>query len=173
MIELEAMKPLPTEYVFSKVNLSWQEVAWGFEMGWLDWTSLVQFAQKHLKKGTSDVAVATLATLRKDQSREAGKLARTLAQAEELLPEDVIRSKWQYLVLEKISEDWSWENQKIRIEEAFAEFNYPSDMKSFIGFMPASPETKKEWEKGANPEKLLQKRVREYLESARKRFHKP
>lgn len=173
MIELEAMKPLPTEYVLAKVNLSWQEAAWGFEMGWLDWTSLVKFAQKQLKNGIADAAVATLAALGKEQSREAGKLARILAQAEEHLPEDIIRSKWQYLVLEKISEDWPWENQKIRIEEAFAEFDYPSDMKSFIGFMPASPETKKEWAKGTDPEKLLQKRVREYLESARKRFHKP
>lgn len=172
MIELEAMKPLPTKYVFSKVILTWREAVWGVEKGWLDWTALVELAKSQLNQGTTINALASLAALRKDQSREVGKLASALARIEKPLPEDAVRGKWQYLVLEKIHLDWPWKDQKIRIEEAFAEFDYPIDMKNFVGFMPAGPETTREWDRGVDPEELLQKRVREYLESARNRFRK-
>lgn len=104
---------------------------------------------------------------------EAVKWAKAIAATEPPAEEEAIRSKWQFLVIDKIATDWPWDDQKIRLEEAYAEFEYPPDMKGFIGFIPASAETQKTWTDGTDPETLLQERVREYLESARKKFLKP
>lgn len=170
MIELNELKPVPVEFIGDKTTLSWREAIWGYERGWLGWRSLVELAQSQLAANGADIELlGRLRALGKDDSHEAGDIARLLATAE--TGSDNPTQKWLYIVLswlfskrEEISDYWTV------IEEIYAEFDYPSAIKKFVRYEPVSPEDKAAWSSYTAPEGYMLDQWRKYLEEASKKY---
>jgi hypothetical protein len=165
-------QPLPLEFVFNHVSLTWRELLWGYEHGWADWTCLRELAVRQLcNEEQSKPALVELAGLLDIDASAAGGLARTVAMDEPTAPEDDIRKKWLFLILL-----WIFENRDHFIdpldlvEEIFCDFDHPLDIVKFIRYMPAQQDYDPRQHSTAENEERLLTYWREYLTNAERLY---
>lgn len=126
---------LDGEYVFKKAPwLSWKEVLYGFEHGYINCGGVSIYACESLTKNSS-VNEYELASLQCDDFLTVSDLLRNLAGDE--LDEKNPSEAWIYLLLM-----WVFDNKESccdpfeLVDLVCAEFNYPDELLSLIGYMP-------------------------------------
>ena len=109
------LQPLPTDFVLSHVSLTWREILWGYDHGWINCKGLTELATRRLTTNDpTPPAEVELAGLVVGESSRARALAEELASQERPLSDEVIKRKWLYLILR-----WLFENRE-RAADPFA-----------------------------------------------------
>lgn len=127
---------IPYDFVRDRIPFSWRAVHFGLENELLD-----PDAPKELAVGQIGEIEEPSSALLKLASASEGEtnmeLIGQMAASEPESPEENIREMWLYLVLA-----WIYEHQNEyadplqRVEEVYADFDYPERIASFVRYMP-------------------------------------
>lgn len=128
---------LDYDFVSNKVKLTWKDILYAIKRNLLSPDSAITHAVAQISKTEEyDQLLFDLASLFKGESVQ--PYLDKLARLEEGLDESALNEKWLYLVL-----DWTFENKDKytdplgRVEEIYADFNYPEAIVSFVRYMPS------------------------------------
>jgi len=129
--------PIPLSFVQNRLVLTWPDVAWGFQNGWLDAASVVDHAVSQLAENeAASSPMIDLAGLTRSELTEVPfLLERIVTKAAE--SSVTSQRKWLYLTLA-----WFYENRAELedplgvVEQLYADFDYPTEISSFVRFMP-------------------------------------
>lgn len=153
----QPVRPLPLDFITSRVRLVPGEIAVGYRSGYLDDQTVVRLAEGDLAAGVSEIpAVEELALLLSDDFDRVPALVSQVESTAEAGPDP--RRVWLYLVLAWLHEhrDLSADPMS-EIEAVYAEFDYPHEMEGFVPFLPAPPGQ-------ASGPQAVEERWRAYLE---------
>lgn len=130
-------KPIPYSFICQHTALSWQDTLWGYNHQLIGWMDVVAIAECRLLHGSESPIEIELALLGKSATHLVGELLRSLAINEPAEPSPSSDKKWLYLVLA-----WLYKNKNsipdpLRVvEDIYADFDYPSEIESFVRYMP-------------------------------------
>lgn len=166
------LQPLPTDFVLSHVSLTWREILWGYDHGWINWEGLTALATRQLvPNDPTPPAEVELAGLVVEESTRARDLAEDLASQERSLSEEVIRKKWLYLILR-----WLFENREraadpfALVDELYSDFDYPDEIAPFVRYMPPEDGYDPSKHSGTENYDHMLQQWRDYLIAAEKQF---
>lgn len=165
----------PTSYILEKVHLMWAEVLWGYEHEFLNLSSVVEIAVNSLVESSDAPLVIELAGLTEKDYWRVKEILRELSDDTSSPTTGYEFKKWLYLVLDWIYTNLdSFADPLAKVEEVYADFNYPQEMEQFIRYMP---ETDSSYDPSKhtleeNYQRLYQK-WREYLIQAKKELGNP
>ena len=157
---------IPYQFIRERLVLTWTDVAWGFQNGWLQADAVVTYAVEKLAEGDeADAAEVELAGLMP------AELARVPALLDEVVKSkgadySTAKANWLYLVLAWVFENRNDSDDPLGlVEEIYADFNYPSEIRNFVRYMP--PEDGYEAKAHAHKENLnrLFREWESYLDS--------
>ncbi|MES2462004.1 MAG: DUF2247 family protein [Armatimonadota bacterium] len=128
-----------TDFITKNIPLTWSDVLWGYEKQLIGWRVPIEIANVRLKTDTSfDLLEFELAGVQKDQDWKVGQIIEELSR-KEAIPKLVSKEKWLFLTLL-----WLYENQDSiegslrKVEEVYANFDYPEEIVAFVNFMGPS-----------------------------------
>jgi len=126
------------DFVLRQLPLSWQDIKWGYDHGWLSATGVVDYAIARAGEGYDESSTAvTLAGLSPRELAEVTALLYALAQNEENNDEAESMKKWLCLILTWVYGQRDQLPDPLGVvEELYADFNYPVEMRSFVRYMP-------------------------------------
>ena len=160
---------IPYKFVISRTSLSWQEVSYAIQQGFLTPHSAVEHANEIIK--SHDVfpdSILELASLNKGDPVH--ELLEELMASERLLSAECISNKWLYLLLAWIFENRkSYEDALAVVEGIYADFDYPEGIESFVRYMPG--ESSGAGDGQENLDRLFA-RWEEYLKNESKKYLK-
>lgn len=130
--------PIPFSFVRDRLGLTWADVAWGSQRGWLDAAGVVEYAVAQLA-GDDDAspALVELAGLtRSEFAKMPFLLEKVVGEAgPETNPDS--ESKWLYLVLAWIYDRRAELSDPLGVvEQLYADFGYPAELRGFVRYMP-------------------------------------
>ena len=130
------MQPIPWSFINSIANLSWRDVAWGYQNGYLNATKVIEFAWDRLSNGEESADIIELAGILPSEEEALRnllfKVAGSAANKES-------QKQWLILVL-----SWLYENQTSmsdtldEIVSIYADFDYPEELVPFVRYMPTT-----------------------------------
>lgn len=127
---------VPYEFVNARTKLTWQELRYGIEAGYLPAYAAVHHAVNEIENAKEpNDSLLELAWLQKGDDVHEYLDALADREAQQVLIS--IRDKWLYLLLA-----WNYENRNQikdplqRVEEIHAEFDYPESISAFVRYMP-------------------------------------
>jgi hypothetical protein len=134
------MKPIPMPFVFihQRLDLTWPDVAWGFQNGWLDAAGAVDFAvSRLLDSSNASPEELGLASLAQDEFAKVPLLIDQAIKAARPDGDADSPGKWLYLILA-----WFYEHRGELVdalgvvEELYADFGYPEELRGFVRYLP-------------------------------------
>jgi hypothetical protein len=154
---------IPYRFVRDRVRLSWREVRFGLENELLDPEVPVELAGDRVAE-IADPSAALVELAGAGKNEPTLEIVEQLAQSEPEPPENEIRDKWLYLVLAWIYERRDEISDPLqRVEEVYADFDYPERIATFVRYMPMDGEDLGSRE--ANERRLFE-RWKRYLDQA-------
>lgn len=162
-------RPIPFSFVRIHLDLTWDDVLWGLQEGWLEPASVVEYAVSRLEEDKDcDSSVVDLAGLTAGELAQVSTLLEGVASGPDGQQQAESRKRWLYLAL-----SWVYEHSEDFpdplgiVEELYADFDYPQEMRSFVRYMP--PEDDYEPQAHTTTENIdrLFKKWREYLDLQR------
>lgn len=132
------LKPLPPAFVLGETNLTWTEALWGYNRQIVLPVLLVELALKKCAEAQEgDPVEIRLAGLLRGERTEAPFLAAELAAKEGEQSSERIARKWLYLMLLWLHRNMSQFPKPLeRVEEVYADFEYPLEIANFVYYMP-------------------------------------
>lgn len=133
----------------------------------MGWSDIVNIATDRLCAGSNDPLEIELASLNKSEAYQVGDLLRKLASSSRDENCGLAQRKWLYLILA-----WLFKNKEIihdalgDVETIYAEFDYPSEIESFVRYMPVTDGYDPSIHSKNENEKRLFDNWRKYLEAA-------
>ncbi len=161
------LTPIPFSFVQDRLGLTWADVAWGYQKGWLDAAGVVESAVAQLARDDdARAALIELAGLTRSEFSEVPLLLEKVVgeQGAETNPDP--ERKWLFLVLA-----WAYDHRAELsdplgiVEQVYADFGYPVELRGFVRYMP--PEDHYEPHTNSQAENIarLFSRWKEYLSS--------
>jgi hypothetical protein len=167
------LSPIPYLFVCEHTKLSWRDALWGYEHQLIGWSTIVDLAMEKLYSGSNDPLEIELASLTKMETYQVGDLLRKIANATPEESSILVQRKWLYLLLA-----WLFENKASvsdpleEVETIYANFDYPSEIESFIRYMPVTDDYDPSAHTKDENEARLFDKWREYLINAQSEFNK-
>ena len=155
---------IPSSFLRNRIHLSWRDVLWGYKHQMLGWSTPVDLATDRLSAGSNDSLEIELAGLQKSEAHQVGQILQKLAEKEKTTDIDLTKRKWLYLTL-----SWLFENRAnildplSHVETIYADFDYPSEIKGFVKYMPATGGYNPSQHSKAENEERLFEQWRKYL----------
>jgi hypothetical protein len=124
---------IPVDFVRSRSPLTWREVEFGLQHGWLAAQAAIDLAIDQVMGGNESSDVAELASVLPHEEHNVPELVHRLAERDPECSKD----KWLFLLL-----SWLYENRTAfeepleLVEELYADFDYPEEIASFVRYMP-------------------------------------
>ncbi len=162
------------QFLLEKIPLTWTDLLWGYEKQFFGWRLPTEIANARLKTTPSFNALEfELAGVQKDQDWKVGRLLGALSK-QESVPESVSQERWLYVTLLRLYENQgSTADTLRRIEEVYADFDYPVEIISFVNFM-APTALSDGWDSSVHTvlenQNQMVKRWKDYLDRTRPRF---
>lgn len=127
---------IPYAFVRDRTRLSWRGVCFGLQNELLDPEAPRDMAVDQIAEFEEPSStLLELASVKKGERTM--ELVEQLAVAETPSPEEKIRERWLYLVLAWIYEHRNECSDPLqRVEEVYADFDYPERIASFVRYMP-------------------------------------
>ena len=129
------IKP-PLSFLLEYSVLNWNDIVWAYRRKLIDWTVVVDFASKSMEDDIVTSNILEIAWISKEDAHRIGALLDEFP----IVPkyeEAAIRKKWLYLILAWIFECRDKISHPLKVVEAvYADFDYPEEIQSFIGYMP-------------------------------------
>jgi len=127
---------IPYRFIHERTPMSWRDIRFGLKNELLDPHAAVEMAVEQLGE-REDPTGALIKLAWPDNYDPVELLVEELAEAEPPASEEEIRKKWLYLVLAWIYEHRDEDPDPLqRVEEVYADFDYPEEIASFVGYMP-------------------------------------
>lgn len=121
----------------TKTNWSWQELLYGMENKIIDRSEVINFATHVLDEGilgfdwVLKIAIA-------DEYEDILPYIHELINLEDSEDNIMIQDKWRYAILKELyAKKSNYEDFNEKVEEIYADSDYPEDMAGFIGYMPS------------------------------------
>ena len=132
------LTPVPFSFI-KNVSLSWRDALWGYERQLIGWSGIVDFAVDRVSAGSDNPLEIELSGLGKSETQQVGELLRALANRELDKKCETAEKKWLFLVLAWLFERRADVSDPLsEVETIYADFDYPSEIESFVGYMPAT-----------------------------------
>lgn len=130
---------IPSEYVAQRVALTPDEVVYGVRHEWLGAQDAARYAMRVLGEAGVSADLEPLALL--DGQAVLGELLDEIDRLEKRAPcTDNSKLVWLFLALSWLREHESdFDDSMHAIEMLYADFGYPTEMESFVPFLPAPP----------------------------------
>lgn len=158
---------IPSDFVLGRTRLSWAEARYGWDHGWFDAESICALAINALEeKAENDPLEARLAGLRDDEMWALPDLVEKLAHAEPESSLEQLKKKWLCLILA-----WLYESRTEfgdpfdLIDEIYANFDYPEEIKGLVSYMPVSESTSTPPYNSETPKERMLRLWKEYVET--------
>ncbi|MGX7420345.1 DUF2247 family protein [Carnobacterium gallinarum] len=142
----------------AKIKWDWRELLFGVENNIIGRNDVINYATHILDEGilgfdlVLKVAIAT-------EYEDILPYIHELSKLENFEDNQAIEDKWRYVILKELHDKKSdYDNFNEKVEEIYADFDYPEDMAGFIGYMPSID--------GRNMEESWQ----EYLTSSKEKY---
>jgi hypothetical protein len=141
------------------VPLDAEDLAYGFERGYIEAQDVVILATCGVNAGSSDPVLLELVALLADQTSRVPEVLTMLDDPERIHDPRESARKWLYLALKAAYVCRAELSDPLGVvEQIYSDFDYPSIVAPFVRYMPLSPGT-------AAGEKALLKRWQSYLEA--------
>lgn len=133
------IKPIPGSFLRGQVGLTFSDMLWGYEHQMIGWSGVVDLADKWLDTEIEDPRIVELTTIDKSHTFRVGELLRQLAGSMGAETEAIARSKWLRIILA-----WLFLNKDLmsdplgEVEMIYADFDYPSEIETFVRYMPCT-----------------------------------
>jgi len=159
------------EFCLSLSSLTWPEFLWGLEKGILTWKDAIELATRRGQgKQLSLPQETKLSSLQKVDAGLVNDLVRQLAEAEGQDPKSV-KEKWLYLLLAWIYEQRAATDDPLgEVERIYADFDYPSELESFVRYMPVTDKYNPKAHSATENHARLMSKWKAFLEDRRRRF---
>src|SRR5262245_29014704 len=128
---------IPHSFIRGRIPMTWRDVLFGLEQELLDPSAPADFAWEQLT-GQQDFEPELVDLARLEKWAPSRWLVETLARREQGQAPEETQRKWLYLVLA-----WFFEHRDEiadplgRVELVYADFGYPAEIESFVGYMPS------------------------------------
>lgn len=130
-------RPIPLHSLYDLPPLNWPDIEYGYSRRWLGWRTVTDIAANRGEQGDADPLELELAGVGKDTDWKIGDLIHRLAAKEPHKNESDIAEKWLFVALKWLYENRAqFKNALREVEELYAEFDYPSSISQFVGFLP-------------------------------------
>jgi len=130
--------PIPSEFIYSMTSLSWCDIKFGCEYKFIIQNIPIKKAEDTVLTGIYTTAELDLSFQLPDCC-DVVPFLKELCLTSELDDESMIKRKWLFIIL-----SWLWENRNnfneplAEVESIYADFSYPSEIESFVRYMPAT-----------------------------------
>ncbi len=159
--------PIPFYFVRDRLELTWQDVAWGYRSGWFDAVSVVAHAVTQLAEDQdASLEVVELAGITQAELADVPFLLEKVTSTSETEGSTASQDKWLYLVLAWVYEHRAEATDPLGlVEQLYADFGYPEEIRAFVRYMP--PEGRYEPQAHTHAENVarLLSKWAEYLDS--------
>lgn len=129
--------PIPPEFIYSITSLSWCDIRWGYECKFITQSIPIKKAEETVLTGIYTLTELDL-SFQYPNCSDIAHFLKELCPVCELDDESMIKRKWLFIVL-----SWLWSNRNdfneplAEVENIYADFSYPSEIESFVRYMPA------------------------------------
>lgn len=162
-------KPLAIRNASELPPLTWSELLYGFLQGYIGWKTVVDYASKKTDEGDLEADVIELAFVGKEDAWKVGDLLARLAvqKAESSHRNSAI---WLFIFLQ-----WLFDNKDefqdplMEIEEVYADFNYPEEMREFVRYMPPNDGYRPDLHTAEENKQRLYAKWKQYLDEWQRR----
>lgn len=128
---------LSLSFILDKVTLNWAEVLWGYEQGYLSWSSIIQLAEQRLTEGSENPSEIELASFTKEQASQVNDRLRDFVGTIPSDSQEQIKKKWLFLVLAWVYEKRTNFPEPLEtVEIIYSDFDYPEEISNFVRYMP-------------------------------------
>lgn len=124
---------LPSTYIRPRAHLTWREVEFGVQNGWLTDEEAIELAIDRVTAGDDSPDAVELASVLPHEKYKVPEIVRRLAEREPECSKD----KWLFLLLA-----WLYEHRDAVedplgvVEELYADFGYPEKIAGLVRYMP-------------------------------------
>jgi len=130
-------KPIPLRSLYDLPPLSWKDIEYGYAHQLMGWRTITDIAVNKVEQGSANPLELELAGVGKDTDWKISDLVHRLANGEPPQGESEVAEKWLFVALKWLYENRSdFQNPLREVEEIYAEFDYPSAVSQFVGFLP-------------------------------------
>ncbi len=129
---------VPNSFIYSCVDLCWRDVRWGYERRLVGWKLVVEFADFNVSNGSVESLEIDLICLGEIDIREIEEKMYLLSEQEKETLAFTSKQKWLFITLK-----WLYENQRHvvdplgSVELVYEDFDFPTEIESFVRYMPA------------------------------------
>lgn len=157
---------IPARFVLKHATPDVEDIAYGYDKGWLDEENVIRVAEGLYAKGLSmSDSLSAVSMLLSDETykvRELLELSRKRSPGQEDPLDSAVRDRlWLYLALRWLHENPDFFKDPLQvIEELYADFGYPDYIEGLVRFVP-SPQ---------GEVRSIEQRWEDYLLDETKRF---
>ncbi|HJQ35809.1 MAG TPA: DUF2247 family protein [Thermoanaerobaculia bacterium] len=124
---------IPSTFIRRRCHLTWHEVEFGLQNGWLTDDAAIDLAIDRVTAGDESADVVALASVLPHEKDKAPQIIRRLAERD---PE-CSNEKWLFLLLAWLYEHRDSIDEPLAVvEQLYADFDYPEAMAGFVRYMP-------------------------------------
>jgi hypothetical protein len=124
---------IPLAFIQSRSRLTWREVEFGLENGWLTNEAVIALAINRVTTGDVSTDVLALASVLPNEKYEVPQILRRLAERDSVCS----KGKWLFLLLAWLYEHRDAVEEPLGVvEQLYADFDYPEEIASFVRYMP-------------------------------------
>ncbi|EOI06925.1 hypothetical protein UAY_00267 [Enterococcus moraviensis ATCC BAA-383] len=125
------------EFSQAKIKWTWQELLFGMEDKIIGREDIINYATHILNEGILGFDLVLKVAIA-DEYEDILPYIHELINLETFEGNSIIQDKWRYVILKELHNKKSdYDNFNEKVEEIYADFDYPEDMAGFIGYMPS------------------------------------
>lgn len=163
--------PIPYSFASKHVDLSWEDIFWGYEHGLIGWSGVVDYAIDRVAAGSNEPAEIELASLTKSDAWRVGELLKKIVPLVSDEKQMTAKGKWLYLTLAWLFENrFSCSDPLGQVEVIYANFDYPHEIESFVRYMPPADGHDPTAQSHAENERRLLENWQRYLHAAESKY---
>lgn len=135
---MNELRKIPLDFIDRFGVLTWSEIYWGIDEGWLTSQSAIDIAVRRLEQGSNDSDEIELAWLSESEAVSVREVVSRLAEAQTDLDPADVKLTWLRLLMA-----WTFENRTLlgdpfgEIEQLYARFGYPVEIRHLVRYMPS------------------------------------
>ncbi|WBG91742.1 DUF2247 family protein [Pantoea piersonii] len=131
--------PIPPDFIEKITKLSWCDIKWAYEYKLITSEIPIKKAEREVLSGSYAAPELELSFITPGKSDDITPFLKNLCSEDQQKDDSIVKKKWLFIVL-----SWLWNNRHNfkdpldEVENIYADFDYPSEIESFVKYMPPS-----------------------------------
>lgn len=148
------------------INPTWQDIYYGVKYNYLDKNSVSEFALSYIEQNVELEEVWELAWKNNEKDYILNKIENIIGTN---FNEQASETRWKYCIVKDIIEKYKdFDILAEKLDEVYADFNYPEDMEDFVSYMPVKDMYDVDKHTIRDNQERIIKKAKEFLEDKRK-----